>query len=111
MEEMFKKFLYNSIGFASLTVKRVEELVDDLLAKGSLSKEEGERIIKNFKEGTSQSKDDFKKDMENMIQEMLRNMDVPTRQDMAMLEARISALEQRPMRGPEPDFPTDMNAM
>ena len=92
-DSIFKRFIYNSIGFASLATKRMEELINDLLSQGKVSEEEGKKIMDNFKTSTNRTREDLEKDMKSLMEQMMRKMDVAHKRDLEALEARVTALE------------------
>jgi len=95
MDNIFKKLIYTSVGFASLTAKKVEEMVNELSAEGKLSSEEGERIMKDFTAATKQTKEDLEKDLQDVIESVINKMNVAKQDELNRLEQRVTALEQR----------------
>ena len=96
MTEIIKKFIYTSIGAASVTNEKFKELLEDLIQNQHFTEDEGKRIVDTFLvdlrtqvdtvNGTIQSKiDDFlqkfgissihtlKHDVENYVQDVKDN--------------------------------------
>ncbi len=102
MEDTFKKILHTGIGFLSLTKTKVEELVNDLIDKGRLSREEGERIMKDFKKDSATSREAIEKEMKQWLENALSKMDIAQKKDLDKLRVEVDQLQRRvtAMEGP-----------
>ena len=70
MEELVKKFIYTGVGIASITAEKVQEAVDELIGKGKVSKEEGEKMVDNFFDQV----DDRKHEIEDKVKDIFGNL-------------------------------------
>lgn len=90
MFEQLRKLVMIGIGGTALAVDKVSEYVDELVAQGKLSVEEGkkltEELIQNKKKDTSDE------DREE-IEAILLDMNLAQRKDIEALETRIIQLE------------------
>ena len=93
MAEMFKKFLYTSVGLVSNTGERVQKLVVDLIDNGKLSEEEGKKIVEEFAAGTEDKRREFEDRISNLIEDIMTKLNLPTRAQIDALEERIEELE------------------
>ena len=98
MEELVRKFLYTGVGIASLTAEKVQEAVDELIGKGKVSKEEGEKIVDGFFDQV----EDRKKEVEDKFTEITKNfsksLNLPeftTKKDLEDIVKRLEALEAK----------------
>jgi polyhydroxyalkanoate synthesis regulator phasin len=48
MEEILKKYIYTSVGIASIANDKLKELLEDLIQNNHFVEEEGERIVDQF---------------------------------------------------------------
>ena len=95
MEDTFKKILYSGIGFLSLTKSKIDEVVDDLIDRGRLSREEGERIVNDFKKDSASSKEAVENEMHQWMEKALSKMDIARKKDIEVLQQEIDALQKR----------------
>ena len=59
MEDLLKNLFYSGIGFASMTAKKMEEVIDELTEKGKLSEGEGKKIVDDFVKQTEEKRKEF----------------------------------------------------
>lgn len=94
MESIFRKLLDAGLGIASKTTRFADELINDLIAKGKLSEDEGKKIIKDFEKEGEEQRQVFEEEMKNYIEKAIQKMDIPSRQEINRLNERISVLEK-----------------
>ncbi len=95
MEDTFKKILYSGIGFLSLTKSKIDEVVDDLIDRGRLSREEGERIVNDFKKDSASSKDAVENELKQWMEKTLNRMDIARKKDVEALHLQVEELQKR----------------
>lgn len=95
MEDTLKKILHTGLGFLSLTKCKVEEVVNDLIDKGRLSREEGERIMKDFKKDSATSRQAMEKEMKQWMESALGKMDIARKKDLEKLSEEVDQLQRR----------------
>ena len=97
MLDTLKKTLYAGIGVAFLTKDRVEELARKLAEDAKLSQGEGKKLVDEFLRKSEESR----QSVESMVasttnaalEKALDRLDIPRRNEIRALEARIRALE------------------
>jgi polyhydroxyalkanoate synthesis regulator phasin len=94
MEETIKKIISASLGMAIIAKNKTKEIIDELIEKGKMSQEEGNKFIDDLKAETEKSKKDAEDEIRKMINNTLQKMDVPTKEDYDRLEKRVKVLEQ-----------------
>ncbi|SFH86508.1 phasin family protein [Pisciglobus halotolerans] len=90
-----KKIILAGIGGATMTVEKLEEAINTLSLKGQISVDEGkalsEELIRKgkgkFKQGDDLSKEE--------IQEVLMQMNIAQREDIAALEKKVAELNEQ----------------
>ncbi len=105
MEDTFKKIFYTGLGFLSLTKTKIEEVISDLIDKGKLSEEEGERIMKDFKKDSASSKEAMEKEMKQWVQNALDTMDIARKKEVDELRKQLVDLEKRVTALEGPNIP------
>ena len=93
MAELFKKFLYTSVGLVSNTGERMQTLITDLVEKGRLSEDEGKKIVEEFTAGTTDKRNEFEDRLSGLVQDIMHKLNLPTRAQIEALEERIEELE------------------
>lgn len=94
MEDFLKKIISTGLGAAILAKNKAQELIDDLVNKGKMTEEEGNKFLNDLKEETDKSKSDFENELRVMMRKILDRMNIASRQDIERLEKRIKILEQ-----------------
>lgn len=95
MEDTFKKIFYTGIGFLSLAKTKTQEVINDLIDRGKLSEEEGERIMNDFKKESATSGEAMEKEMKGWMQSTLNRMDIAQKKDLEVLQIQIEELQKR----------------
>jgi polyhydroxyalkanoate synthesis regulator phasin len=94
MEDTIKKIISASLGMAIIAKNKTKEIIDELIEKGKMSQEEGNKFINDLKSETEKSRRDAEEEIRKMITSALQKMDVPTKEDYDRLEKRVKVLEQ-----------------
>lgn len=100
MKEMDKMFdlirdaTKMGLGALSLSKENLKKVTDDLTDIGRVSKEEGERLFKEFEE----SREKYKKDLEEFVEEAVKKAidraGLAPKTEVAELRARVAELEE-----------------
>lgn len=95
MDDLFKKFLYTGVGIVSTTAESLQKSVDEWIGKGTISKDEGRKIIEDFVNEAQDKKDAYSDKVKGMMGKARERMDLPTREEIEQLNARIADLEAK----------------
>jgi polyhydroxyalkanoate synthesis regulator phasin len=68
--------------------------LNDLIEKGKLTEEEGRKVVDDLVDDTNHKKDEFEDRLRNMVDSILRKVDLPSREEISGLKSRISELEE-----------------
>jgi len=93
--EFIEKSLFASIETVSLTKKRAEEIVRDLVKKRKLEKSEAQRICDMLLSKAKESKHALQELIEGVIKKIVDEMQIPTRNELNELKNSISDLGKR----------------
>ncbi len=93
MAELFKKFLYTSVGLVSNTTERLQTTITDLVERGKLSEDEGKKIVTDFTTGTDEKRREFEDRLSSLVEDIMHKLSLPTRAQIEALEERIEELE------------------
>jgi len=89
-----KKTMMTSIGFALKTKDEVEEWAKELVTKGELTENEGEKFVDELLKRYEEAMEGFEQRVERTVREMLKKLNVPTAEDVASLREEIEALKK-----------------
>lgn len=94
MMDLLKKTVLASIGAVSLTRKKVEEVVGELVKRGELTEDQGKKIITNLISEGDRQKEEIARRVSEAVAEAMGKMDIARRSELAALEQRVEKLEQ-----------------
>lgn len=92
MIELIKKAALAGIGVASLTTEKIEELSKELIVKGKMTEQEGEKFIKEMLNRAEESKVALKKQTEGLVSSALGKMPLASSEDIESLKSEIEKL-------------------
>jgi len=92
MEDKLKSFLYMAIGLAS-TSEKARNMLDKMSIEGKLSEEEGRRIIDEIFNTGKGAGNELKDELLAKFNDMLLELQIPSRKDIEDLKSRITQLE------------------
>ena len=106
LSDMFEKVFLLGVGAASLTKEKIQDLVDELVKRGQLTKEEGEELLDKAAGSAREQGTSIVEKASDTYQDTLRLMGIAAREQIEQLEHRMSVLEAKvygkPMRVEEP---------
>ena len=71
MDSIFRKLLYTSVGFISLSADRLIRLIDELVYEHKISSEEGKRIVESFSKSSQSRKEEFDGQVSDWVQDLM----------------------------------------
>ncbi|MBE0428601.1 MAG: phasin family protein [Thermoleophilia bacterium] len=95
VSDMIEKVFLMGIGAASLTRDKLQELVDELVKRGQLTREQGEDLVDKAQHKARERGIDVKETMSQTYQDTLLGMGIATRETVDELERRVSVLEAK----------------
>jgi polyhydroxyalkanoate synthesis regulator phasin len=95
MIELVKKAMFTGIGMMSLTKDKVEEVAQDFIEKGKMSKQEGEKFVSDLLKSSEESKQDLKKQEEESVSGMMGKMDIASKSDVAALREELAEIKAK----------------
>lgn len=96
MEDMLKSVFLAGIGALALTYEKATQMVDNLVTKGKITVEQGKELNEELKRvvGDQKAKSDTAMDEELKLKELLKELNLATKEDLEGLNQRISNLEK-----------------
>jgi polyhydroxyalkanoate synthesis regulator phasin len=93
MDSIFRKLLYTSVGFISLSADRLIRLIDDLVYEQKISSEEGKRIVESFSKESQSKKEDFDGQITDWVQDFMGKFTFAENSDIEEVKNRLQKLE------------------
>jgi polyhydroxyalkanoate synthesis regulator phasin len=94
MFDLIKKTMFTGVGLAGLTKDKVEKLAKELAKKGKLSEKEGKKLLDDLLKKAEKARKDLEGQMERVVKNTMKKMNLFTREDMLKLTKRIKKLEE-----------------
>jgi len=95
MEDLFKKSISFGIGLFDYTKEKVEKLVDEMVKRGELGKQESTQAVEELWQKAKEEQAAFGNKVKEMINNIVAEMPLVRRADLKALEDRVAALEKR----------------
>jgi polyhydroxyalkanoate synthesis regulator phasin len=94
MIDLIKKAVLTGIGVAALTRDKVEEFSKELIDKGKLSEQEGEKFLQDMQKRAEESRDALKNQTDKFVESALNRMQLAKSSDLEKLQVEIEALRK-----------------
>ena len=94
MKDTIKKSLALGLGFAVTTKEQAEKIANELVKKGELTKQESTNFIKELIEKGEETKEDIDQKINEKVDEVLKEMNIVTEDEVEHLRKRIEKLEK-----------------
>lgn len=92
MIDLIKKAALTGIGIASLTSEKIEELSKELIEKGKMSEQEGEKFIQEMLSRAEESREALRKQTESIVNKVLGQVQLAKADDITKLQDEIEKL-------------------
>lgn len=95
MKDIIEKSINLGLGIAAATKEKVESLVDEMIAKGQVEKQEKSTVVNEIFSKLEQSETEFKKKTIAVVKEAVDKLDYATKKDIKELKKTVSNLEKK----------------
>ena len=95
MLDIFKKGIYLGLGIASTTKEKVEGLVDEMIEKGELTKEEKSKAVKEILQKFERDEKEFKEKTKAVVNERLNDIRFASQKEVKELRKKVADLEKK----------------
>ena len=93
MKDLITNVLLAGFGAMVLTKEKGEEIMGELIQKGSVSRDEAKAIMDSLVERGEKEKKGFLESMRVEVRKVIEEMGIPSKQEFDELKKRIQALE------------------
>jgi len=94
MLDLFKKGVYLGLGVLSVTKEKAEAMVDELVAKGEVSKGEAKKVVDSVVEEAEAQQEKISSIIEKQVGKVIGSMGLATKEDIKRLEEKIDKLSK-----------------
>jgi polyhydroxyalkanoate synthesis regulator phasin len=86
--------MLSGIELANLTKGKIENLSKDLVKKGSLTKEEGKKLISVLAKRSKEAQKGFNRQVEKTVKGTMKKMNIASKDEVQALQKEITALKK-----------------
>jgi len=95
MTDLFQKMLQLGLGLGAVTKEKAEAVLHELTRQGHLTEDEAHHVVDDLLAKGRASQEEITASLKQQVQKIVGQLDLPTREDLTRLEARLEALERR----------------
>lgn len=95
MKDKLRKAFLFGIGAMAATGEKIDDLIDELIAKGEVTSDEGKKIMDEWKEKVKANQRELGDRIKEEINKVISKLDLATKKDIEELRARLDAIEQK----------------
>lgn len=92
MIDLIKKAVLTGVGIAALTKEKIEELAKEVIDKGKLSEQEGEKFVQDLLNRAEESRETLKGQTESLVKNTIAKMHLARTEDIEVLKTEIALL-------------------
>jgi polyhydroxyalkanoate synthesis repressor PhaR len=92
--DLIEKSFHTTVGILSMTKERAEELVHTLRKEKKITREEGERLLKEFTKKAEGVMVALEERIENAVKKVLKRLNIPTEKDIERIRTEMKKLRQ-----------------
>ncbi|MEI7661902.1 MAG: hypothetical protein WCK34_06890 [Bacteroidota bacterium] len=93
MFEDIKKSIDKGLDYAFMNAEKLAQAAKDLAKENKLTKEEAKKLYDDLVAKSEEAKKTVEAELQVFLKNALKKMDIPTKDDILLLENRIKALE------------------
>jgi polyhydroxyalkanoate synthesis regulator phasin len=94
MEDLFKKTISFGIGLFDYTKEKVETLVEEMVKRGELNKQESSQAVEELWQRAEKEQSAFWEKVKEFINRIVDEMPLVRRSELKVLEERLATLEK-----------------
>jgi len=95
MFESLRRMMLFSLGAADMAADKMRQMIDDFVARGEVTVEEGRKLYDEFAARAEEQRRTATERIRNQVRDMLKELGVADRAQMAAIESRIEGLENK----------------
>lgn len=93
--DIFEKAISLGFGALLITKENVEEIINDMVKKGEIKKDEAKVQMKEIFDTVLSSKKEIESKVEEVVEKVLHKLDIPTRKELKQMEKKLEEIIKR----------------
>ena len=93
--DIIKKAMLLGLGVLSLTKEKAEELVDDLIKRGEVAREERFKMVDKLLKEAEKQEEELVRKISETVQKVITDIGLPTKKDLDEISKRLEEIEKR----------------
>lgn len=95
MSDIIEKLINIGFGALFVTKENIEEVIDDMVKKGEIKKEEAKTQVKELFNKVLSSKKEIETKIEEIVGKALHKLDIPTRKELQEMQKKLEEIIKR----------------
>ena len=95
MIELIKKTLFTTIGVASLTKDKVEEIAKDFVEQGKMTEQEGRKLVDEIMTKSKESQEEFTRKVEEIVEGYVAKLNLAKASELEELRAKVRSIKEK----------------
>lgn len=95
MLDLLRNIALAGLGIITLKEEKAKEIVNELIAQGQFSKEEGNQFLKEVIERIERNRNELERKVGEILRHTLEKMNIPTKEEIACLEKKQDEMLRR----------------
>ena len=95
MTDIISKVINLGFGALIVTKENVEELIDEMVKKGEIKKDEAKAQVNELFKKVSSSKQEIVSMIEKIVENVLHKLDIPTRNELQQMQKKLEEIIKR----------------
>ncbi len=92
MFEFFERGFLATVGVLSVSKEKVQEIVDQMVARGELNLDEGKQLVEKMVKRGQEERETMRGLVHQEVQKVVGELDVVSRKDFQVLNEKLDAL-------------------
>ena len=95
MLDIIKKSIYLGLGAATVTKEKIETLIDELVEKGQLTKDDKPKVVQDILDKIEKEEKEIKTKIDDTVTEAMNKIGVVPKSEFDILLKRVEDLEKK----------------
>ncbi len=95
LKDLLEQSVLMGLGAVALTRETAQKMVDDMIKRGQAQREEASELVEKLVKRGEQQRDALRKLVRTEVEDALKALNLPTRDDLQAIERRLDAILQR----------------
>jgi polyhydroxyalkanoate synthesis regulator phasin len=93
--DIINKVINLGLGAVLLTKENIEEVIDEMVKKGEIKKDEAKAQVNELLKKVLSSKQEVESKIERIVENMLHKLDIPTRKELQQMQNKLDEIIKR----------------